>query len=66
MGRALRVTPGDPVYHVLNRANGRQAFFVVRSQPFGETSWVEATVDRLCLPTTQRPQGRPKTLKVGA
>ena len=38
---------------------------VVRSQPFGETSWVEAMVDRLCLHTTQRPQGRPKTLKVG-
>jgi len=27
MGRALRVTPGDTVYHVLNRANGRQALF---------------------------------------
>ena len=38
---------------------------VVRSQPFGETSWVEAMVDQLCLHTTQRPQGRPKTLKVG-
>jgi hypothetical protein len=25
MGRALRVTAGDAVYHVLNRANGRQA-----------------------------------------
>ena len=38
---------------------------VVRSQPFGETSWVEAMVDQLCLHTTQRPQGRPKMLKVG-
>ena len=27
MGRALRVTPGDTVYHVLNRANGRQGLF---------------------------------------
>ena len=27
MGRELRVTPGDTVYHVLNRANGRQAMF---------------------------------------
>ena len=27
MGRALRVTAGDAVYHVLNRANGRQALF---------------------------------------
>jgi hypothetical protein len=27
MGRALRVTPGDAVYHVLNRANGRLALF---------------------------------------
>ena len=27
MGRALRVTAGDTVYHVLNRANGRQALF---------------------------------------
>ena len=27
MCRALRVTPGDTVYHVLNRANGRQALF---------------------------------------
>ena len=25
MGRTLRVTPGDAVYHMLNRANGRQA-----------------------------------------
>ena len=38
---------------------------VVRSQPFGETRWVEAMVDRLSLHTTPRPQGRPKTLKVG-
>ena len=28
---------------------------VVRSQPFGETGWVEAMVDSLCLHTTQRP-----------
>jgi len=27
MGRAVRVTPGDVVYHVLNRANGRPALF---------------------------------------
>jgi len=27
MGPALRVTPCDAVYHVLNRANGRQALF---------------------------------------
>lgn len=39
---------------------------VVRSQPFGETSWVEAMVDRLSLHTTQRPQGRPNMQKVGA
>ena len=38
---------------------------VVRSQPFGETRWVEAMVDRLSLQVTQRPQGRPKLLKVG-
>jgi putative transposase len=39
---------------------------VVRSQPFGETSWVEVMVDRLSLYMTQRPQGRPKMQKVGA
>lgn len=38
---------------------------VVRSQPFGETSWVEVMVDRLSLHRTQRPQGRPNMLKVG-
>ena len=38
---------------------------VVRSQPFGETSWVEAMVDRLSLHMTQRQQGRPKMQKVG-
>jgi len=27
MGPALRVTPCDAVYHVLNRANGREALF---------------------------------------
>ncbi len=27
MGRPLRVTPGGLVYHVLNRANGRQRLF---------------------------------------
>jgi hypothetical protein len=25
MGRALRITPGDVVYHVLNRANEKEA-----------------------------------------
>lgn len=39
---------------------------VVRSQPFGEMSWVATMVDRLSLHTTLRPQGRPKLLKVGA
>ena len=27
MGRPLRMTPGDFVYHVLNRANGRLSLF---------------------------------------
>ena len=27
MGRPLRTAPGDLVYHVLNRANGRQPLF---------------------------------------
>lgn len=27
MGRLLRVAPGELIYHVLNRANGRQRLF---------------------------------------
>ena len=27
MGRPLRVAPGELIYHVLNRANGRQRLF---------------------------------------
>jgi putative transposase len=36
---------------------------VKRGQPFGEESWVEATVKRLGLEGTMRPQGRPRKAK---
>lgn len=36
---------------------------VRRGQPFGEDGWVEATVKRLGLERTMRPQGRPRKAK---
>jgi putative transposase len=36
---------------------------VRRGQPFGEEAWVEATVKRLGLEGTMRPQGRPRKAK---
>lgn len=56
MPRQSRVSVGDTIYHVINRANGRVQMF----EPFGGEDWVKKTIDRFGLAHTLRGPGRPR------
>jgi len=73
MARRARIAPGEIVYHVLNRANGRNELvngaqtaaelealrkFANRRTPYGSEDWRMRIANMLHLEFTLHPRGR--------